>query len=97
LQFVDEGRTFTCRSESSPGTPGVLWWWFNVAGDPQRYAGFQVAAGDTVTSVRRRIVAHYADVLAIRARPRMTRPEWVQRKAAPASPAEPARPESQPS
>jgi hypothetical protein len=95
-QFNDDGRTFTCKPESSPATPGVLWWWIGVSGDNQRYAAFRAEKGDTAASLKPRIIKYYAEVLAIRARPRITRPPWNQRKpvvvAAPAAEAVPEKP-----
>jgi hypothetical protein len=85
--FQNEGRTFTCQPESSPGTPGVFWWWVTVSGDAQRYGAFRTSPDDTQTVVKRRVVAYYDEVLATRARPRITRPQWNERRAAAAAPA----------
>ena len=41
MQFEDDGRTLTCRSASSPATPGTNWWWLEVSGENQRYAAFR--------------------------------------------------------
>lgn len=82
ITFQHDGKTFNCKRESSPGTPDLLWWWFSVSGDSQRYAGFQSKSGDTEASVRRGILEHYANVLAIRERPRLTRPSWTDRRPA---------------
>ncbi len=77
LEFEEGGRTYTCRLEgptrrkvarpASAADSGGPWWWFGVAGDPQRYAPFHGAADDTAASVRVRIVSYYADLLARRA------------------------------
>jgi hypothetical protein len=98
FQFEDQGHKFRCERGSSPGTPGVDWWWISLDGDAQRYAAFRSEPGDTIASLKPRVVAFYAEVLAIRARPRILRPSWSQRKpaaeagaaAAAAKPAEPA-------
>ena len=84
VQFEDVGRTFTCEAGSSPATPGTLWWWVSVSGETQRYAAFRVEDNDTPATLRPRILAYYAQILADRERPRITRPAWTQRKAAPA-------------
>ncbi|MGH9885599.1 MAG: hypothetical protein ACREBE_08730 [bacterium] len=81
LQFEDDGRTLTCRSASSPATPGTNWWWLDVSGESQRYAAFRTEPGDTPENLRPRIVACYAQLLADRARPREVRPHWSQRTA----------------
>jgi hypothetical protein len=78
LHFEDGGRTFDCRVEGRRAAPPRgrpqkgregAWWWFRVSGDAQRYAPFQSAAEDTPASVRSRILAYYADLLARRALP----------------------------
>ena len=80
MQFDDVGRTFTCEPGPSPATPGVLWWWVTVSGESYRYAAFRVEPTDTPGSVKPRILAYYAQLLADRARPPLTRPTWAQRR-----------------
>jgi hypothetical protein len=82
LEFEDNGRTLTCRSASSPATPGTNWWWLDVTGDSQRYAAFRAEPGDTPQNLRPRILAWHAQLLLDRARPREFRPHWSQRGAA---------------
>jgi hypothetical protein len=82
VQFQDDGKTFTCEAGSSPATPGTLWWWVSVSGEEQRYAAFRKEPGDTAASLRPRILAYYAKLLADRARPRITHSSWGQRRAA---------------
>ena len=77
MQFEDDGRTLTCRSASSPATPGTNWWWLEVTGENQRYAAFRTEPTDTPENLRPRIVAHYANLLAERARPKTFRPHWL--------------------
>ena len=89
LQFEDDGRTLTCRSGLSPATPGVRWWWLEVTGETQRYAAFRTEATDTPENLRGRMVAHYAHLLAERARPRQVRSHW-SRPAPIAAPPNPA-------
>ena len=83
VQFQDDGKTFTCEAGSSPATPGTLWWWVSVSGEAQRYAAFRKEPGDTAASLRPRVLAYYAQLLADRARPRLTHSSWGQRRAAP--------------
>lgn len=85
LEFEDNGRTLTCRSGSSPATPGTAWWWLAVSGESQRYAAFRRAPGDTAENLRPRLVAYYEQLLVERARPRETRPSWARRAAKPAA------------
>jgi hypothetical protein len=84
MEFEDNGRTLTCRSGSSPATPGVTWWWLAVSGESQRYAAFRTEIGDTPENLRPRVVAYYEQLLADRARPREVRPHWSGRASAPA-------------
>lgn len=92
LQFVDDGRTLTCRRASSPATPGTTWWWLEVTGETQRYAAFRAEPTDTPENLRPRMIAHYAHLLAERARPATVRSRWGRPAApAPAAPA-PANP-----
>ena len=83
FEFTEDGRTFTCERESSPATPGTQWWWLRVSGDALRYAAFHSKAGDTQASIKPRMVAYYAQVLADRARPPAPRPGWGRRPGAP--------------
>jgi hypothetical protein len=76
LTFEDEGRTFTCEAATSRATPDTVWWWVQVSGDGLRYAAFHKAKGDTVASVKSRIIAYYEKVLADRARPPLPRQHW---------------------
>ncbi|HEU4993732.1 MAG TPA: hypothetical protein VFT29_02900 [Gemmatimonadaceae bacterium] len=76
FEFQDNGRTFTCEAATSRATPDQMWWWVNVSGDSLRYAAFHMKKGDTITSVRPRIVEYYAKVLADRERPPLPRPTF---------------------
>ena len=70
FEFVDSGRTFTCRVEALGSARGEAWWWFRVStADRHRYAPFRAAAGDTRASVQAAVVAFYDDLLARRAMP----------------------------
>ena len=82
MQFEGVGRLFTCEPESSPATPETLWWWIRISGESERHAAFRVEPGDTPSTVRPRVVAFYEQLLVDRARPRITRPAWGQRKPA---------------
>jgi hypothetical protein len=82
MEFTDGDRTFKCSAETSPGTPGMFWWWMSVTGESARYAAFRTEVGDTAPTLRPRILAYYEQLLAIRARPALTRQHWSQRRAA---------------
>ena len=88
MEFEHEGRTLTCRSASSPATPGTTWWWLDVSGEAQRYAAFRAEPGDTPANLRKRIVAWHAELLAARLRPREIRPQWGRRDTTPKPAAE---------
>jgi hypothetical protein len=81
MEFKDGDQTFVCRAESSPATPGILWWWMSVTGESSRYAAFRAESGDTEQNLRPRILAYYARLLADRARPAAVRQHWAQRRA----------------
>lgn len=82
MEFKDGDRTFVCRAESSPATPGTVWWWMSVTGESSRYAAFRAESGDTERKLRPRILAYYAQLLADRARPAIFKPHWAQRRGA---------------
>lgn len=86
FEFVDSGLKFFCSVEV-PGKSGMPpWWWFRVdTGTTTRYAPFEASPSDTKQSVQARIVAYYAELLAIQARPVHQRPVW--QKPATAAPA----------
>ena len=66
FDFVDQGRTYSCRvDELRHGRP-ERWWWFGVTGDRSRYAAFRAEPGDTEMSVRNRMVTYYEDRVARR-------------------------------
>ena len=66
FDFVDGGRTYTCRIEALRQGGSERWWWFDVSGDRSRYAPFRAEVEDTEASVRRRMVAYYEDRVARR-------------------------------
>jgi hypothetical protein len=76
LRIEEDGRTFTCRSASSPATPGTSWWWLELPGESQRYAAFRTEPGDTPENLRPRVLAWHAQLLLDRARPPQIRPRW---------------------
>ena len=82
LEFKDGDRMFVCRAESSPATPGTLWWWISVTGESSRYAAFRAESSDTEARLRPRVLAYYEQILAERARPPIVRQHWAQRRAA---------------
>jgi hypothetical protein len=83
LEFQEGDRTFTCKAESSPATPGTLWWWVSITGESQRYAAFRTEEGDAPLNLRPRIVAYYAQMVADRERPREIRTHWGKRPSKP--------------
>jgi hypothetical protein len=95
LEFREGDRTFTCKAESSPATPGTLWWWVSITGESQRYAAFRTAEGDGPANLPPRIVAYYAQMVADRERPREIRTHWGKRRME-AKPGEAAAPAESP-
>jgi len=77
FEFVDAGCKFFCSVEV-PGQTGMPpWWWFRLDTETStRYAPFEASASDTKRSVQKRIIAYYAELLAIEARPVLQRPAW---------------------
>jgi hypothetical protein len=71
--FEAGGRTYTCTPEKGAAPLQGTWWWFGVSNDPNRYAAFEAAKGDTEHSVRTRIVAWYERRLWVRAQPAVPR------------------------
>src|SRR5687767_2194920 len=87
FQFESDGRTFFCSVETPTHAGMSPWWWFRVdTGGSTRYAPFEASDKDTKQSVQARVIAYYAEVLAIRARPVHARPVW-QKPARAATPA----------
>jgi hypothetical protein len=77
FEFVDEGRTFFCSVEVPRQQGMAPWWWFRVDSESTtRHAPFEASPSDTRQSVRTRVLAYYAELLAIRARPVHQRPVW---------------------
>lgn len=77
FEFVDGERKFFCSVEV-PGQTGMPpWWWFRLdTGTTTRYAPFEASPSDTKQSVQARIIAYYAELLAIQARPVHQKPAW---------------------
>ena len=71
FQFVDGGQTFFCSIEAPRHAGMAPWWWFRVdsAERSTRHAPFEASPKDTKQSVQKRIIAYYAELLAIAARP----------------------------
>jgi len=82
LEFQEGDRTFTCKAESSPATPGTLWWWVSITGESQRYAAFRTEKGDAPVNLRPRIIAYYSQMVADRERPREVHSHWGKRRGA---------------
>jgi hypothetical protein len=88
FEFEDGGRKFFCSVEV-PGQTGMApWWWFRPDTETTtRYAGFEASPSDTKQSVQKRIIAYYAQLKAIEARPAYQRPAW-KKPERPATPGE---------
>ena len=77
LEFVDGGRKVLCSVEVPKHAGMPPWWWFSLDnGGSTRYAPFAASPTDTKESVQERIIAYYAGLLAIEARPVHQRPAW---------------------
>jgi hypothetical protein len=89
FEFTDSGRKFFCSVEKPSQAGMPPWWWFRLdTGESTRYAPFEASPNDTQQSVQARIIAYYAELLAIQARPVHQRPVW-QRPARPVTPGTP--------
>ena len=81
FDFMDQGRTFSCSVEAPTHVGMGPWWFFKLDSESNtRYAPFEASAGDTLESVKTRVIAYYAELLATRARPAHARPAWVKRE-----------------
>ena len=95
FEFEENGKRYSCSVEARRAIPAEAWWWFSVSGDQNRYAPFRALKGDTVESVKARIVQYYVDRLERRSQPADARPHWTQREKPQVSvPAAPATAES---
>ncbi|HEY8166788.1 MAG TPA: hypothetical protein VIF83_14640 [Gemmatimonadaceae bacterium] len=80
FEFVENGVRFFCSVEAPRHEGMPPWWWFRMEDEPStRHAPFAASPDDTEKSVRKRVLAYYADLLAIRARPVHQRPSWHNR------------------
>jgi hypothetical protein len=88
FDFEHDSKTYHCSVEPLRAQGGEPWWWFNVSGDPNRYAPFHAAGSDTRDSVKTRIVEYYTNHLARRLAPPVPRGRWQrQGQGAAAAPA----------
>jgi hypothetical protein len=85
VDFINDGRTFSCSVAPRSASETALWWWFRVSSDGSRYAPFLASSDDTPASIQSRIVAYYDDLLARRAAPSV--PRWQRARPAAAAPA----------
>jgi hypothetical protein len=77
FEFVEAGRKFFCSIEVPRHAGMRPWWWFHLdTATSTRYAPFEASENDTRESVQARILAYYAELLAIEARPAYQRPVW---------------------
>src|SRR4051794_19426015 len=65
--FEADDRIFACQIEQGRSRLAHAWWWFTVSGESHRFAPFQPIAGDTVDSVRSRVLSYYRELVARRA------------------------------
>ncbi|MEP6508205.1 MAG: hypothetical protein ABJC63_08260 [Gemmatimonadales bacterium] len=88
FQFEDGGQTFHCTVEAPRHAGMAPWWWFRVesAEKSTRHAPFEASPKDTKQSVQKRVIAYYAELLAIAARP--VRPAYQRTWQKPARPAD---------
>lgn len=92
FEFEDDGHTFYCTVEAPRHAGMPPWWWFRLdTSETTRYAPFEALPTDTKQSVQKRVIAYYAEVLAIKARPVHQRPTW-QRPVRAVPPAEESAP-----
>jgi hypothetical protein len=87
FDFEHDSKTYHCTVAPLRPQGDEAWWWFNVSGDPNRYAPFHAAKSDTRDSVRTRIVEYYANHIARRLAPPVPRGRWQKPAAAAAAPA----------
>jgi hypothetical protein len=81
FDFEHDSKTYRCSVEPLRPSGGEPWWWFNVSGDPNRYAPFHASSSDTRDSVKTRIVEYYANHIARRLAPPVPRGRWQRQGA----------------
>jgi hypothetical protein len=86
FDFEHDSKTYRCTVEPLRAQGGEPWWWFNVSGDPNRYAPFQAAGSDTRDSVKTRIVEYYTNHVARRLAPPVPRGRWQRQGQGAATP-----------
>jgi hypothetical protein len=69
FEFEHGGRQYKAHTGHAARTPTLLWWWFAVAGDGQKYAVCPVSPADSETSIQSRIVAYYENLIERRTAP----------------------------
>jgi hypothetical protein len=78
--FEADDRVFACQIEQGRTKLAQAWWWFTVSGESHRFAPFQPVVGDTVESVRSRILSYYRELVARRALSLDPRESWELRR-----------------
>ena len=78
--FEADDRVFACQIEQGRTKLAQPWWWFTVSGESHRFAPFQPVVGDTVESVRSRVLSYYRDLVARRAMTLDQRESWELRR-----------------
>ena len=76
FDFEHDSKTYHCTVAPLRAQGGESWWWFNVSGDPNRYAPFHAAGSDTRESVKTHIVEYYTNHVARRLAPPAPRGRW---------------------
>jgi hypothetical protein len=78
--FEADDRVFACQIEQGRTKLAQPWWWFTVSGESHRFAPFQPGDGDTIESVRFRVLSYYRELVARRALILDPRESWELRR-----------------
>ena len=78
--FEADDRVFACQIEGGRTKLAQLWWWFTVSGESHRFAPFQPEVGETLESVRFRVLSYYRELVARRALTLDQRESWELRR-----------------
>ncbi|HEY2376002.1 MAG TPA: hypothetical protein VGH98_08520 [Gemmatimonadaceae bacterium] len=78
--FEADDRIFACQIEQGRSRLAQAWWWFTVSGESHRFAPFQPLGGDTLESVRSRVLSYYRELVARRALSLDQRESWELRR-----------------
>jgi len=78
--FEADDRIFACQIEQGRTRLAQPWWWFTVSGESHRFAPFQPEVGETIESVRCRVLSYYRELVARRALTLDPRETWELRR-----------------